>query len=154
VLVSDAVKEVATLSTSAPRSQCSPASSRNTFGCAATFPNRVGVSKAMPVCPLEILDRGVGLILELGAVVAPVLLERDQHLRCQLGDVAEPYLGALLRRTVRDSTGKRVHVAGRAVVDDCDSGHAPNLWVTGRRSGLPRVRSAHDRFLADGGAPA
>jgi hypothetical protein len=39
-----------------------------------------------------------------------------------------------------------VHVAGRAVVDNCDPSHAPNLCAAVRRSGFLRVRSAPDRF--------
>ena len=90
-----------------------------------------------PVRPLDVLELRFRLILELGAMTAPVLLERDQHLLPQLSHASEKNLGALVGGTFGDRAGERVHVAGRAVVDDCDPGHASNVGRVSRDRGSP-----------------
>ena len=92
-------------------------------------------SEGDAVRPLEVLERGFRLVLELGAMTTPVLLEGDRHLGRQFGDVAEPNIGSLLHCAVRDGVGEWVHVAGRAVVDDCDSGHGSTVPRSAGRLG-------------------
>ena len=82
------------------RRACPPARavrawSMNCFSCAATLPNRVGVPKATPSAHVQVLEVRDRLVLDLGAMPAPVLVLGDDQLRDELLDVADAHLGPL-----------------------------------------------------------
>src|SRR5919198_6705365 len=56
--------------------------------------------------------------------------------------MAEANLGALVGGTLGDRAGERVHVSGRAVVDDRDSRHGPIVPPCHMHAGIIRVPSA------------
>ena len=107
----------------------------------------MGVPKAIPSAHSEVLECRLGLILELRAVTAPVLLVRDQYLRRQLGDAAKANLEAVARGAFGDRSGECVHVAGCAVVDDRDARHIATVPPASAKVGVTPVPSSRLSFL-------
>ena len=76
------------------------------------------------VRPLQVLQARDRLVLDLGAMPAPVLVLGDHQLRGKLLDVAEAHLNPLPSGSLGERVREPVHVAGRAVVDNRDAGRS------------------------------
>ena len=76
------------------------------------------------VRPLQVLETRDRLVLDLRAMPAPVLVLGDDQLRGELLHVAEANLSPLASGSLGERVREPVNVAGRAVVDNGDSGRS------------------------------
>jgi hypothetical protein len=82
------------------------------------------------VRPLQFFEARDRLVLDLRAMPAPVLVLGDDQLRGELLDVADAHLSPVASCSLGERVREAVNVAGRAVVDDGDSGRSRHRFAS------------------------